>query len=340
MELLWALEYDRLRTERVFRDRLDPLDVSDAHLLRDYRLPRHEILQLCEELGLKLSRPTNRTSSIPVHTQVMLALRFFASGSFQSVLGDTAGLSQASTSRVLNDVTSALFQKARIEIKMPASQQDITHNKQEFCAVAGFPSVIGVVDCTHVPIRGPRNGHTYLNKKKKYSLNVQVVTDGKMRIISFNARFPGSMCNSYVWRESQLRKQFTDGRFGDSVLLGDSSFPLEPFLMTPVRRPKTTGEHAYNISHEETCTVMEQTLGTLKSRFRCLHESGGTLKYNPVKCAYITVACMYLHNICVEKGVPLNGPLLDSDGFEDATYRGGVQSGLARRRAIIEKAFS
>ncbi|KAK8383695.1 hypothetical protein O3P69_015859 [Scylla paramamosain] len=41
------------------------------------------------------------------------------------------------------------------------------------------------------------------------------------------------MCNSYVWRESQLRKQFTDGRFGDSVLLGDSSFPLEPFLMTP-----------------------------------------------------------------------------------------------------------
>ncbi|KAK8384151.1 hypothetical protein O3P69_016107 [Scylla paramamosain] len=52
------------------------------------------------------------------------------------------------------------------------------------------------------------------------------------------------MCNSYVWRESQLRKQFTDGRFGDSVLLGDSSFPLEPFLMTPVRRPKTTGKRA------------------------------------------------------------------------------------------------
>ncbi|KAK8383449.1 hypothetical protein O3P69_015722 [Scylla paramamosain] len=125
-----------LRTGKVFRDQLDPLDVSDAHLLRDYRLPHPEILHICEERGSKLSRPNNKTSSIPVHTEVMLALRFFAIGSFQSVLGDTAGLSQAFTSRVINDVTSALFQNRRIEIKMSASQQDIIHNKQEFRAVA------------------------------------------------------------------------------------------------------------------------------------------------------------------------------------------------------------
>ena len=39
-----------LSRERRFRDTLDLLHVSDKHLLRYYRLPREEILQLSEEL--------------------------------------------------------------------------------------------------------------------------------------------------------------------------------------------------------------------------------------------------------------------------------------------------
>ena len=220
MEFLWAMEHNRLRRERVFRDRLNPLDVSDEHLLRYYRLPRQEILQLCDELEPQLARLTHRTSAIPVHTQVMLALRFFASGSFQSVLGDLTGLSQPSASKVIEDVTTALYNKARREIRMPASPQALITKKQEFYDLAGFPGVIGAIDCTHVPVKAPRNAHTYLNRKRKHSINVQVVADAKMRIISFNARFPGSVHDSYIWSQSLLREQFLNGRYGDSVLLG------------------------------------------------------------------------------------------------------------------------
>ena len=81
MELLIALTHDRvLRRERVFRDRLDTLSVSDEHLLRYYRFPRRDILWLCEELQQDIGRVTRRTHAVPTHTSVLLALCFFANG--------------------------------------------------------------------------------------------------------------------------------------------------------------------------------------------------------------------------------------------------------------------
>lgn len=92
MEILLADMHDRaLRRERRFRDRLDPLALSDNELLLKYRFPRHELILFFEEMEPLLQRRTRRNHALPTHTQVLLALRLFASGSFQNVIGDTAG---------------------------------------------------------------------------------------------------------------------------------------------------------------------------------------------------------------------------------------------------------
>ena len=84
--------HDRaLRRERRFRDRLDPLALGDSELLKRYRFPRQELVQLIHELDPVLRRRTQRGHAIPPHTQVLLALRLFASGSFQDVIGDISG---------------------------------------------------------------------------------------------------------------------------------------------------------------------------------------------------------------------------------------------------------
>lgn len=86
------LMHDRaLRRERRIRDRLDPLALSDMELIKKYKFPRYELIQLIEELEPILQRRTRRSHAIPTHTQVLLTLRIYASGSFQHVIGDSAG---------------------------------------------------------------------------------------------------------------------------------------------------------------------------------------------------------------------------------------------------------
>ena len=125
------------------------------------------------------------------------------------------------------------------------------------------------------------------------------------------------------------------------VIVGDSGYPLEPYLMTPVGHPRTAGEHAYNNCHTKTRVVIEQTFGVLKSRFRCLHESGGSLQYDPIKSAHIAVACMLLHNNCIQRRVPLDEPLLDVADLHhgEEEREEDMQAGMARRRAFIEDVF-
>lgn len=222
MELQIALAYDRgIRRERVFRDQLNPLEVDDIHLLRNYRFPRREILWLCEELEQDIGRVTRRCHAISTHTQVLAALRFYASGSFQSVIGDSCGLSQTSVSRVMDQVTNALFNRARREIKMPRTLDEITSAKQKFHRIRNFPNVIGAVDCTHIAIKAPAvDENVYVNRKRYHSLNIQVVAIADNKIINYSAKFPGSTHDSFIWTNCALRRRFTRGEFGHSYLLG------------------------------------------------------------------------------------------------------------------------
>jgi hypothetical protein len=93
---------------RVFRDRLDPLNVSDNTLLRYYRFPRNVITELCDMLEPTLGRVTERCHPIPICTQVLVSLRFLASGTFQNVLADTVGVSQPTVSRIIHSFCAAI----------------------------------------------------------------------------------------------------------------------------------------------------------------------------------------------------------------------------------------
>lgn len=59
-----------------------------------------------------LCRRTQRSRAISPEVQVLAALGFYTSGSFQTSMGDTIGISQASMSRCLSHVTKALVEKA------------------------------------------------------------------------------------------------------------------------------------------------------------------------------------------------------------------------------------
>jgi hypothetical protein len=114
----------------------------------------------------------------------MLALRFYASGSFLEVIGDTMAVDKATVSRAVTNVTNALLSKKDQFLQWP-TQEEMTKSKRAFFMHGGFPGVIGCVDGTHVRIQAPTQDEpTYVNRKGWHSINVQAVCDHEGRYTS------------------------------------------------------------------------------------------------------------------------------------------------------------
>jgi len=195
--------------------------LTDDELFQSTRFPRQAVHEIINLLHDDLKRQTERSHAVPVDTQVLAALQFYSSGSFQWMLGRSAGLSQASVSRIITGVTDALCKLANRTIMFPLNQQAITDNKQAFSAIAGFPNVIGAIDCTHIPIKSPtENEEAFVNRKGIHTINVQAVCDANMRLLDLVAKWPGGTHDSFIWRSSSLHELFEGGHIQGGWLLG------------------------------------------------------------------------------------------------------------------------
>ena len=84
-----------------------------------------------------------------------MVLRFYATGSFQSVVGEMIGVDQSTACHTITTVTDALNMRVRGWIKMP-TLAEANRPKQKFYAMREIPSVIGCIDGTHIRIQGPK----------------------------------------------------------------------------------------------------------------------------------------------------------------------------------------
>ncbi|XP_031558424.1 putative nuclease HARBI1, partial [Actinia tenebrosa] len=129
-------------------------EFTDRELRMRYRFGRQSIIFITNLIYDDLKRKTKRNHALCPIDQVLIALRFYASGSFLQVIGDTVGVDKATVSRVVFSVTQALIARRDQFIKWP-SNQEIQEIKNAFFQRGGFPGVIGCVDGTHIRIQAP-----------------------------------------------------------------------------------------------------------------------------------------------------------------------------------------
>lgn len=112
-----------------------------------------------------------------------------------------------------------------------------------------------------------------------------------------SANWPGSVHDARVLRNSTLCRRMENGwrPFEDGIILGDSAYPLKPWLIPPLYRdPTNEAEVNFNRRHKSTRRIIENALGVLKEKFPCLNY----LRLNPVFAANVVKCCAVLHNLC------------------------------------------
>ncbi|KAK0143826.1 putative nuclease HARBI1 [Merluccius polli] len=162
LALLEDLANGAIRRERVFREREDLL-ANDDNWLKPISNPiqiskSYILLEICTELGPGLERQTARSHALPVPIQVLTTLGFLATGSFQRELADRSGMSQGALSRAIAAVLNGIIRISARHIRFPYDAVNQAHIKAQFAEIAGFPNVIGAIDCTHIAIKAPSEG--------------------------------------------------------------------------------------------------------------------------------------------------------------------------------------
>ena len=139
-------------------------------------------------LSEEIAPATRRSHSLSAKEQVLITLRFLASGSFLEVVGDTClSYDKSTVSRFVHRVTQALSSKVNDFIKFPSTRSEREEIKRGLFKIGGFPCAIGCIDGTYVRIKAPsQNEPDYVNRKGYHSINVQAVCnhEGKQWLVN------------------------------------------------------------------------------------------------------------------------------------------------------------
>lgn len=325
--------------KRYIRDMENPMEFyCDQQFKERYRFSKQTINNVIfPRIVDQLTKPTGRGLPIPPILCLLITLRFYATGNYQIVSGDLRGISQPTVSRCIKNVSELIAAFARQEIKFPENQ-NLRVTMQQFYNIANFPQVTGCIDCTHVPIKSPGGNlaEVYRNRKRSFSINVQVVGGPKLEILDIVARWPGREHDSMIFNNSAVKTKFERGIL-PGYLLGDSGYPCLPYLMTPVLNPATDAENRYNRSQIRTRNSVERLFGVWKRRFPCLSRC---LNNKLTTTTVIIVACAVLYNLGIkykdemeipdminedEIIVPLLVPHLQNPGIGHAVRRSLIQ---------------
>ncbi|KAK0171480.1 hypothetical protein PV327_011236 [Microctonus hyperodae] len=295
----------------------DPFDLTDNEFRKLYRLTPDLMYNLIHALEPRLQR--TRVTGLSAEKQILSAVRFYATGCFQRPVGEQWGISmsQTSISRCLHRVTDAINELIfRQWIKFPLTPGDRQIARVEFQnARQPFEGAIGAIDCSHLAILAPKeHEEAYINHHGYHSLNVQMICDPNLKILNVNARYPGARHDAYIWSASAARRVMERAyNRGErrTYLIGDSGYPLEPWLLTPLPRElEGTPRFRYNEALCSARNCVERLFGVLKGTWRCLSRHR-VLQYEPGFAGRIVNACAVLHNMQNAER------MLDDERFDD-----------------------
>jgi hypothetical protein len=190
------------------------LEGPDNRFKKKVRMGRGAFADLCERLEPRLRAPGNAHRP-PYETELFVAACLNRLGSRSELhdISDKWGIGTSTLSVWTDKFIEAVIEELKNEISFPPiwsrRRHEIQCQFQEKTSRPGVPGVsrmLGAVDGSHIPLeRAPTEDHkAYFDRKQRYSLLVQAVSDIKGRFLDFSAAAPGSYHDARLLRLTNL----------------------------------------------------------------------------------------------------------------------------------------
>lgn len=246
---------------------------------------------------------------------VAIALRRLSSGESLQIIGDLFGLNQSTVSQVTWRFVESMEERGLHHLQWPSKEIEMEDIKSKFEKIRGFRNCCGAIDITHIvmniPAVDPANNVWY-DREKNYSMILQGIVDPEMRFRDIIAGWPGSLTDALVLRNSGFFKLTEEGKRLDGkslqlsegielreYIIGDTGFPLLPWLLTPYQGKGLSDiEAEYNKRHSATRMVAQMALARLKDVWRIIH--GVMWMPDKNRLPRIVLVCCLLHNIVID----------------------------------------
>lgn len=230
----------------------------------------------------------------PVEFQLVILLRRLGSKDDILSICSRFGISEGTVILYINRVMKAIRNKKSEFVQWPKNNNRATVHAG-FQAIGGFQNVIGAIDGTHfilneAPVQDPT---AFFTRKKRYAIQCQGIVDFKGIFINYIIGWPGSVHDARVYANSDFFLNKAKYIEEDDYVLGDSAYPISPFLITPFKNPFNHRQCQFNFIYSKHRVVVENAFGRLKARFKALKE----LSVKDVKTAIKLADCaILLHN--------------------------------------------
>ncbi|CAL4953753.1 unnamed protein product [Urochloa decumbens] len=252
---------------------------------------------------------------LSVEDQVAVALLRLTTGESLMSIGTRFGMNHSSISNITWKFIECLEERAAGHLKWPDAEE-MTTIKAKFEKIQGLPNCCGAIDTTHILMcsSAQPNSNVWLDGENKNSMILQTVVDPDMRFRDVVSGWPGSLDDSCILRTSgffrlcqkgsRLARQMElpgepAGSMVREYIVGDPSYPLLPWLMTPYQEHGLSSEKLeFNKRHAATRMVVQGALANLKERWQVL--KGEVWRPDKHRLPRIIYACCLLNNIMID----------------------------------------
>ena len=292
---------------------------TDERFKKTFRISKNTFSFILNRIRNDLERQTVNEDPISPECRLGICLYRLGRGDYYYTIAEMAGLGVSTVHEIVTQVCQSIVENLWedcVKKHMPCTEEDFKDKMKEMNERWQFPFCWAAIDGCHIPIKCPPGGAAsckeYHNFKNFYSVVLMAMVDSKYRFIWGSCGFPGNSHDAIIFQATELWEKLNEHDFIPDIahkvadvnigplIIGDSAFPFKPWLLKPYTNAVLTEKQRYfNYRLSRARMVTEGAYGQLKGRWRVLLRKNES---EPSQVKTTTLACMVLHNICIEKG--------------------------------------